>query len=60
MSGFFWGYISDRFGRRNIMLYGYIFHFAFMLLAALSQNFAMLMTAKFFGGLMLVGALFFT
>ncbi|KAF7285170.1 hypothetical protein GWI33_011709 [Rhynchophorus ferrugineus] len=54
-SGFFWGYLCDTLGRKKVLVAGYFLDGLFMLLAATSQNFPILMTAKFFGGFIING-----
>lgn len=53
-SGFVWGYLIDVFGRRRIMVYGYLIDAICVFVAGMSQNLTMLIIAKFFGGFMLV------
>ncbi|KAH8381388.1 hypothetical protein KR093_003933, partial [Drosophila rubida] len=50
-----WGYLADTKGRRNVLLYGYFCTCICVLGSALSQNFIMLVTFKFLGGLMVNG-----
>ncbi|EDV91281.1 GH17356, partial [Drosophila grimshawi] len=50
-----WGYLADRKGRRMVLIYGYLMTFVCGFGSALSQNFIMLVTFKFFGGLMVNG-----
>lgn len=50
-----WGYVADTKGRRKVLCYGYLLTFVCVSGSALSQNFIMLMTFKFLGGLMWVG-----
>lgn len=54
-SGFIWGYLCDTLGRKKLLVAGYLLDGMFVLLAAFSQNFAMLMVAKFFGGFIING-----
>ncbi|XP_076252222.1 synaptic vesicle glycoprotein 2B-like isoform X2 [Rhynchophorus ferrugineus] len=54
-SGFFWGYLCDTLGRKKLLVAGYFLDGFFVLLSAMSQNFTMLMTAKFFGGFIING-----
>lgn len=42
----FWGTLSDRFGRRPILLGGLFFYIVFSALSAFSESFAMMMTAR--------------
>ncbi|KAJ8928321.1 hypothetical protein NQ314_019133 [Rhamnusium bicolor] len=53
-SGFLWGYLSDTSGRRRVMVIGYFLCGFAAMIASSSQNSTMLITAKFFGGFMLV------
>ncbi|KAH8311316.1 hypothetical protein KR044_005617, partial [Drosophila immigrans] len=50
-----WGYLADTKGRRKVLVYGYLFTTICVLGSALSQNFIMLVTFKFVGGLMVNG-----
>ncbi|XP_018562422.1 synaptic vesicle glycoprotein 2B-like isoform X2 [Anoplophora glabripennis] len=54
-SGFIWGYICDTIGRKKVMIIGYLLDGFFTLMASCSQNFAMLLIAKFFGGFIING-----
>ncbi|KAJ8919146.1 hypothetical protein NQ315_012132 [Exocentrus adspersus] len=54
-SGFIWGYICDVTGRKRVMIFGYLLDGFFMLMASSSQNFTMLLVAKFFGGFIING-----
>ncbi|KAJ8928319.1 hypothetical protein NQ314_019131 [Rhamnusium bicolor] len=54
-SGFLWGYLCDVTGRKRIMVYGYLLDGFFVLMASSSQNFSMLLVAKFFGGFIING-----
>ncbi|KAM8705918.1 hypothetical protein ACLKA7_010247 [Drosophila subpalustris] len=51
-----WGYLSDTKGRRKILVYGNFLTCICVLGSALSQNFIMLVTFKFLGGLMVNGS----
>ncbi|KAL7729643.1 hypothetical protein ACLKA6_007921 [Drosophila palustris] len=50
-----WGYLSDTKGRRKVLVCGYFLTCICVLGSALSQNFIMLVTFKFLGGLMVNG-----
>ncbi|XP_023173617.2 synaptic vesicle glycoprotein 2C [Drosophila hydei] len=50
-----WGYLADTKGRRVVLLYGYLLTSICVFGSALSQNFIMLVTFKFFGGLIVNG-----
>ncbi|XP_062124945.1 synaptic vesicle glycoprotein 2C-like isoform X2 [Drosophila sulfurigaster albostrigata] len=50
-----WGYLSDTKGRRKVLVYGYLLTSICVFGSALSQNFIMLVTFKFLGGLMVNG-----
>ncbi|XP_050513373.1 uncharacterized protein LOC126889290 [Diabrotica virgifera virgifera] len=54
-SGIFMGILSDIFGRRKLILWGYFLNGLANIVAAMSQNFLMLMIAKFFCGLIFNG-----
>ncbi|XP_018562439.1 synaptic vesicle glycoprotein 2B-like [Anoplophora glabripennis] len=54
-SGFAWGYICDVAGRKKVMIIGYFLDGFFALMASSSQNFVMLLIAKFFGGFIING-----
>uniref|UniRef100_A0A1I8Q4C1 Major facilitator superfamily (MFS) profile domain-containing protein n=2 Tax=Stomoxys calcitrans TaxID=35570 RepID=A0A1I8Q4C1_STOCA len=45
-----WGYLADRKGRRNLLIFGYLMDGLCVLCAAISQSIVQLMVAKFFGG----------
>ncbi|KAH8381387.1 hypothetical protein KR093_003932, partial [Drosophila rubida] len=50
-----WGYLADTKGRRKVLVYGYLLTCICVIGSALSQNFLMLVTFKFLGGLMVNG-----
>ncbi|KAH8398465.1 hypothetical protein KR215_005769, partial [Drosophila sulfurigaster] len=50
-----WGYLSDTKGRRKVLVCGYLLTSICVFGSALSQNFIMLVTFKFLGGLMVNG-----
>ncbi|CAG9838949.1 unnamed protein product [Diabrotica balteata] len=54
-SGIFMGVLSDIFGRRKLILWGYFLNGLANIVAAMSQNFLMLMVAKFFCGFIFNG-----
>lgn len=47
-----WGYLADTKGRRKVLVTGYLLTSICVVGSALSQNFIMLVTFKFLGGLM--------
>ncbi|CAG9858657.1 unnamed protein product [Phyllotreta striolata] len=54
-SGVLFGYLSDTFGRKRLIVYGYFLHFVFSLAAATSTNLLQLLIAKFFCGFLFNG-----
>ncbi|ALC46518.1 CG31272, partial [Drosophila busckii] len=50
-----WGYLADTKGRRKVLVWGYLATTICVFGSALSQNFIMLVTFKFFGGLCVNG-----
>eukprot|EP00898_Chlorokybus_atmophyticus_P004074 jgi/Chlat1/4668/Chrsp3S05609 len=52
LSSFFWGWFSDRIGRRPVLLFGLISNAICMLLFGFSKTFAMAVTARFLNGLL--------
>ncbi|XP_059218518.1 synaptic vesicle glycoprotein 2C isoform X1 [Stomoxys calcitrans] len=61
-SAIIWGYLADTQGRKKILVIGYIADAICVFCSSLSQNFAMLVTFKFIGGLIVngPGAVLFT
>ncbi|XP_058813071.1 synaptic vesicle glycoprotein 2B-like isoform X2 [Topomyia yanbarensis] len=54
-SAFFWGFLSDTYGRKRLLVYGYFLDAAFNVLCAISQNVAAIMIFKFMGGFIICG-----
>nr|CAH7731010.1 unnamed protein product [Callosobruchus chinensis] len=54
-TGFFWGCLSDAYGRKNILICGLLLNGAFMAMAAFSTNSTLLMISKVFAGVGLGG-----
>ncbi|XP_076658715.1 uncharacterized protein LOC143362431 [Halictus rubicundus] len=54
-SGFLWGYIADRRGRRTVFLYGYLADGICNVLSGFSQNFWTLVFFKFLSGFIISG-----
>ncbi|KAJ8977729.1 hypothetical protein NQ317_019404 [Molorchus minor] len=54
-SAFLWGFLCDILGRKKLLVYGFILDGIFFFIAAFSQNFSILMTAKFLGGFIING-----
>lgn len=52
ISAIFWGFLADVKGRRQILVFGHLAIFVFDVICGLSQNFWMMIFAKFCGGLM--------
>lgn len=50
LSAFFWGCICDTYGRRKIVIIGYLINTLCYIISASAQNFTMLLIAKFFSG----------
>ncbi|XP_075145758.1 uncharacterized protein LOC142220469 isoform X2 [Haematobia irritans] len=61
-SAIIWGYLADTQGRKKILVVGYIADAICVFCSSLSQNFTMLVTFKFLGGLIVngPGAVLFT
>ncbi|TMW51424.1 hypothetical protein DOY81_003491 [Sarcophaga bullata] len=55
VSAIAWGYLSDRKGRKKLLVYGYLVDVVCVLSGAMSQNVIQLMVSKFFGGLVMCG-----
>lgn len=51
VSAIAWGYLSDKKGRKKLLVYGYLVDVVCVLSGAMSQNVIQLMISKFFGGL---------
>ncbi|XP_058457138.1 synaptic vesicle glycoprotein 2B-like [Malaya genurostris] len=54
-SAFFWGFLSDTYGRKRLLVYGYFLDAAFNVLCAISQNVVAIMIFKFMGGFIICG-----
>ncbi|KAG8321740.1 hypothetical protein J6590_041192 [Homalodisca vitripennis] len=54
-SAFLWGFVSDKFGRQKILMFGYLGDVVFAVAASLSQNFWSLLIFRFFSGFMICG-----
>ncbi|CAG9840030.1 unnamed protein product [Diabrotica balteata] len=54
-SAFVWGFLCDTLGRRKLLIIGFLLDGLFLMIAALSQNFQLLMVAKFLGGFIING-----
>ncbi|CAH1169121.1 unnamed protein product, partial [Phyllotreta striolata] len=54
-SAFVWGFLCDTFGRKKLLIIGLLLDGIFLMMAALSQNFPLLMIAKFLGGFIING-----
>ncbi|KAK9758798.1 Sugar transporter [Popillia japonica] len=50
-----WGFLADTLGRKKILIVGYLFDAICVVIAALSQSYEMLLTAKFLTGLFMNG-----
>ncbi|KAM7346573.1 uncharacterized protein ACRADG_006449 [Cochliomyia hominivorax] len=50
-----WGYLSDKKGRKKLLVFGYLMDVICVLCGAMSQNVIQLMVSKFFGGLIMCG-----
>ncbi|CAH1982313.1 unnamed protein product [Acanthoscelides obtectus] len=55
VSGFFWGVLSDSFGRKKVLVYGYFLNAFFAMIGAFATSKTMIIIAKFFGGLIISG-----
>lgn len=49
-SAFIWGFLSDAFGRKKLMLAGFLLNGFFVIVSGLSQSFGLLLGAKFMDG----------
>lgn len=54
-SAMLWGFLADTLGRRKLLVFGYLLDAVFVFIAGISQNFAMIAAAKFFGGFIING-----
>ncbi|VEN47194.1 unnamed protein product [Callosobruchus maculatus] len=54
-SAFIWGYLSDTLGRKKLLVIGYLLDALLVTISAFSQNFYVLITTKFLGGLIING-----
>nr|CAI5835076.1 unnamed protein product [Callosobruchus analis] len=54
-SAFVWGYLSDTLGRKKLLVVGYLLDALLVTISAFSQNFYVLITTKFLGGLIING-----
>lgn len=52
VSACLWGFLADTLGRKKILVFGYLTDAIFVIIAGLAQTYGMLLTAKFFTGLM--------
>ncbi|KAI4457434.1 synaptic vesicle glycoprotein 2 [Holotrichia oblita] len=50
-----WGFLADTLGRKKILIIGYLLDAICVIIAGLSQSYEMLLTAKFFTGLIMNG-----
>ncbi|XP_017773775.1 PREDICTED: synaptic vesicle glycoprotein 2B-like [Nicrophorus vespilloides] len=50
-----WGFLSDTYGRKRLLVIGYLLDAFFALIAGLTQTFPMLLFAKFMGGFIING-----
>lgn len=51
-SGLFWGLLADIWGRKKLLVLGYLLDAFFVISSGFSQSFGVLFTYKFFGGFM--------
>lgn len=54
-SAFLWGFLSDMYGRKRLLVYGFFLDGAFNVLCAMSQNVVAIMIFKFMGGFVICG-----
>ncbi|KAK9758799.1 Major Facilitator Superfamily [Popillia japonica] len=54
-SALLWGFLADTLGRKEILVTGYLIDALCVIIAGLSQSYEMLVTAKFFTGLIVNG-----
>lgn len=55
VSACLWGFLADTLGRKKILVFGYLTDAIFVIIAGLAQTYGMLLTAKFFTGLIMTG-----
>lgn len=54
-SAFLWGFLSDTYGRKRLLVVGFLLDSTFNVLCALSQNMVTIMVFKFMGGFVICG-----
>lgn len=54
-SAFLWGFLSDTYGRKRLLVVGFLLDSTFNILCALSQNMVAIMVFKFMGGFVICG-----
>uniref|UniRef100_A0A1Q3FPY0 Putative synaptic vesicle protein sv2 n=1 Tax=Culex tarsalis TaxID=7177 RepID=A0A1Q3FPY0_CULTA len=54
-SAFFWGFLSDTYGRKRLLVYGFLLDATFNVLCATSQSVLAIMIFKFMGGFIICG-----
>uniref|UniRef100_A0A182VRC7 Major facilitator superfamily (MFS) profile domain-containing protein n=1 Tax=Anopheles minimus TaxID=112268 RepID=A0A182VRC7_9DIPT len=54
-SAFLWGFLSDAYGRKRLLVVGFLLDSTFNVLCALSQNMVAIMVFKFMGGFVICG-----
>lgn len=54
-SAFFWGFLSDTYGRKRLLVYGFLLDATFNVLCATSQSVVAIMIFKFMGGFIICG-----
>uniref|UniRef100_A0A182N761 Major facilitator superfamily (MFS) profile domain-containing protein n=1 Tax=Anopheles dirus TaxID=7168 RepID=A0A182N761_9DIPT len=54
-SAFLWGFLSDTYGRKRLLVVGFLLDSTFNVLCALSQNLVAIMVFKFMGGFVICG-----
>ncbi|XP_055551438.1 synaptic vesicle glycoprotein 2B-like [Wyeomyia smithii] len=54
-SAFLWGFLSDMYGRKRLLVYGFLLDATFNVLCAASQNVVAIMIFKFMGGFIVCG-----
>ncbi|VEN33963.1 unnamed protein product [Callosobruchus maculatus] len=55
ISGFFWGVLSDSFGRKKVLVYGYLLNACFAMLGAFATSTTLIIISKFLGGFIISG-----